>query len=479
MATQYPPTVAASTNQDVDNKPQSPAQSKPRNMIDSHIHLWPGSASNSTSHTWMTPQSMPLAREHLLHSYVAAASQIVSMPSSQHLEIHAEASHVKTTESRSTASSVIPASEEHIREQQTQPHLLGVVYVETDRALLDTKSEHPEERYTHPLQEIVFLRNLITSSPHSLVLAIIPWAPIDEGPTGLLHYLALAKQTAGDETWSKVVGFRYLVQGMREQGVFEAKVRSQAWMDGLRWLAKEGSKWRTQRQEAEKKKKRGFVFEVGVDQRQGGTWQLDEFAECIERLRRMEDEDGVDDEGERTSFVLSKSMVLFHQSFFTSVYVRCQKYQRPNQLTLVYADHFMKPSLTSPSSFAGWQAALIRLSKVPPTYLKLSGFLTELNVSPLTSTSAFNQLVPYVKAAFDTFGARRIMFGSDWPVCNVGVRSKSGSEAGEEVYNGAWSEWHEIVESLLNEVGVGEEEREWVWWRTAREAYGLDVVQQV
>jgi len=49
------------------------------------------------------------------------------------------------------------------------------------------------------------------------------------------------------------------------------------------------------------------VFEVGVDQRQGGTWQLDEFAKCVERVRGMEDEDGVIGGGEgRTVFVLSK-----------------------------------------------------------------------------------------------------------------------------------------------------------------------------
>lgn len=122
--------------------------------------------------------------------------------------------------------------------------------------------------------------------------------------------MALARQVAGAETWAKVAGFRFLVQGMRERGVFEEKVRSQAWMEGLRWLGREGRGWRVQRQGGGgmKEKERGFVFEVGVDQRQGGTWQLDEFAKCVGRVRAMEDEDGViggEEEG-RTVFVLSK-----------------------------------------------------------------------------------------------------------------------------------------------------------------------------
>lgn len=62
------------------------------------------------------------------------------------------------------------------------------------------------------------------------------------------------------------------------------------------------------------------------------------------------------------------------------------------------------------------------------------------------------------------------MYGSDWPVCNVGLGG-SGNDGGQ----GHWREWLDVVESLLDEVGVGEEEREWVWWKTAVEAYGVKI----
>ncbi len=43
------------------------------------------------------------------------------------------------------------------------------------------------------------------------------------------------------------------------------------------------------------------------------------------------------------------------------------------------------------------------------------------------------------------------MFGSDWPVCNV------GGPAGEE---GNWGVWVQVVEGLLDGLGCGEVTRE-------------------
>lgn len=57
------------------------------------------------------------------------------------------------------------------------------------------------------------------------------------------------------------------------------------------------------------------------------------------------------------------------------------------------------------------------------------------------------------------------MFGSDWPVCNV------GGPKGEE---GNWGFWREVVDEWMKQVGIQEEEKEWVRWRTGSEAYGLE-----
>jgi len=79
------------------------------------------------------------------------------------------------------------------------------------------------------------------------------------------------------------------------------------------------------------------------------------------------------------------------------------------------------------------------------------------------------------------------MFGSDWPVCGVGVREEDEEDemSGDEGDNGggvrketnpnAWCEWYQIVTLLLDELRIEEQDREWVWWRTSVEVYGLDL----
>jgi len=45
--------------------------------------------------------------------------------------------------------------------------------------------------------------------------------------------------------------------------------------------------------------------------------------------------------------------------------------------------------------------------------VKLSGLITEAD----HATWTVDQLRPYARTLLDAFGADRVMFGSDWPVC--------------------------------------------------------------
>jgi L-rhamnono-1,4-lactonase len=65
-----------------------------------------------------------------------------------------------------------------------------------------------------------------------------------------------------DAVWKKVRGVRYLVQDKPPGTMLE-----QGFVDGLKWL---GSK--------------GFAFDLGVDARQGGLWQLREAVEMLGRV---------------------------------------------------------------------------------------------------------------------------------------------------------------------------------------------------
>lgn len=59
------------------------------------------------------------------------------------------------------------------------------------------------------------------------------------------------------------------------------------------------------------------------------------------------------------------------------------------------------------------------------TYMKISGGFSELPPirrweHPGSTDWVVELLKPWTDAVFDAFGPSRIMFGSGWPVCNVG-----------------------------------------------------------
>lgn len=98
--------------------------------------------------------------------------------------------------------------------------------------------------------------------------------------------------------------------------------------------------------------------------------------------------------------------------------------------------------------------------------MKLSGAFNEFdNTTPSSASDIVKSLSSIATKVFDAFGDR-VMFGSDWPVCNV------GGPAGEK---GNWGLWVESVESLLEEAHVAETDREQVWWRAGSRAYDVQL----
>jgi L-fuconolactonase len=81
----------------------------------------------------------------------------------------------------------------------------------------------------------------------------------------------------------------------------------------------------------------------------------------------------------------------------------------PN-LTFVL-DHAGKPPITG-GNLTSWTAAIGELAAQPNTVCKLSGLVTE--AAPGAKQRDF---APVADAILGAFGADRVMFGSDWPVC--------------------------------------------------------------
>jgi L-fucono-1,5-lactonase len=75
-------------------------------------------------------------------------------------------------------------------------------------------------------------------------------------------------------------------------------------------------------------------------------------------------------------------------------------------------DHLAKPPIAN-GEIDEWRHELGKLAAYENVWCKLSGLVTEADHDHWRASD----LRPYVETAFQCFGARRMMFGSDWPVC--------------------------------------------------------------
>ena len=75
-------------------------------------------------------------------------------------------------------------------------------------------------------------------------------------------------------------------------------------------------------------------------------------------------------------------------------------------------DHLAKPAIKT-GKIHDWIQAIRRFSKYPHVFCKISGMVTEADWINWKT----DQFRPCMDAVLETFGTRRIMFGSDWPVC--------------------------------------------------------------
>jgi L-fuconolactonase len=86
--------------------------------------------------------------------------------------------------------------------------------------------------------------------------------------------------------------------------------------------------------------------------------------------------------------------------------------QFPEQLFVI--DHLAKPYIKQ-GLLGEWAKGMRQLAAFDNVYCKLSGMVTEANWQHWTA----EDLKPYIDVAVEAFGTRRLLFGSDWPVCLV------------------------------------------------------------
>jgi len=115
-------------------------------------------------------------------------------------------------------------------------------------------------------------------------------------------------------------------------------------------------------------------------------------------------------------------------------------------------DHLAKPPIAS-GEIDEWARGLKRLAAYPNISCKLSGLVTEAN----WTNWDVEDLKPYVETALEYFGPKRMMFGSDWPVCLLAATYERVLDA---------------FQKLLAQ--LNEEERQRIFFDNAVEFYRLE-----
>ena len=93
--------------------------------------------------------------------------------------------------------------------------------------------------------------------------------------------------------------------------------------------------------------------------------------------------------------------------------VACRLVERfPGQQFVL--DHIGKPPIKK-GLLEPWATDIRKLAALPNVSCKISGMVTEADWSAWRQTD----LTPYLDVVFEAFGVRRLMVGSDWPVCTV------------------------------------------------------------
>jgi len=77
-------------------------------------------------------------------------------------------------------------------------------------------------------------------------------------------------------------------------------------------------------------------------------------------------------------------------------------------------DHIAKPFIRD-GTLSPWREQIRELAKAPNVWCKVSGMVTEAKWDGWKA----DDFRPYLDIVFAAFGADRLMFGTDWPVCTL------------------------------------------------------------
>jgi L-fuconolactonase len=120
---------------------------------------------------------------------------------------------------------------------------------------------------------------------------------------------------------------------------------------------------------------------------------------------------------------------------------------------LVVVDHCMKPQIREKSAahFRFWADGMARIADETAAVVKFSALITEADAD-----WTVDDLAPYVDHVLRVFGAERMMWGSDWPVCRL---------------RGEYAGWRRAALDLT--AGLDDVDRALIFGGTAAGFYGI------
>jgi L-rhamnono-1,4-lactonase len=108
-----------------------------------------------------------------------------------------------------------------------------------------------------------------------------------------------------------------------------------------------------------------------------------------------------------------------------------------------------------------------RFARYQHVFMKLSGAFSEIGnqeaKKPWTVDAIASRIMPWVQHIIDAFTPQRMMFGSDWPVCNV-------RGPGDDM---SWNHWRSVVQEIMRRAKLTDRDKDRIWFGTAIEAYRI------
>lgn len=117
------------------------------------------------------------------------------------------------------------------------------------------------------------------------------------------------------------------------------------------------------------------------------------------------------------------------------------QYLQQNDSIPLVLDHLAKPDIKN-QSITEWATDLKKVAAYENLSCKISGMVTEAD----WQNWKYADFEPYLDVAFNAFGADRLMFGSDWPVCNLA---------------GGYQKVYELVQKYTAKLSQNEQEKFW------------------